>query len=82
MKKFHLGNATDLYDCGTATFGIVKGNIQSVLTPVIRDPGGGGITTILFTQYTVQNRKLPPSLSGSTLLNPVIVFVRKVLTCE
>ena len=41
-----------------------------------------GITTILFTQYTVQNRKLPPSLSGSTLLNPVIVFVRKVLTCE
>jgi hypothetical protein len=33
--------ATDLYDCGTATFGIVKGNIQSVLTLVIRDPGGG-----------------------------------------
>ena len=26
--------------------------------------------------------KLPPSLSGSTLLNPVIVFVRKVLTYE
>ena len=42
MKKFHLGNATDLYDCGTATFGIVKGNIQSVLTLVIRDPRGGG----------------------------------------
>ena len=42
MKKFHLGKATDLYDCGTATFGIAKGNIQSVLTPVIRDPGGGG----------------------------------------
>jgi hypothetical protein len=32
MKKFHLGKATDLYDCGTATFGIAKGNIQSVLT--------------------------------------------------
>jgi hypothetical protein len=66
MKKFHLGKATDLYDCGTATFGIAKGNIQSVLTLVIRDPGWGwgererergGITTILFTQYTVQNRK-------------------------
>jgi hypothetical protein len=41
MKKIHLGKATDLYDCGTATFGIAKGNIQSVLTPVIRDPGGG-----------------------------------------
>ena len=41
MKKFHLGKATDLYDCGTATFGIAKGNIQSVLTLVIRDPGGG-----------------------------------------
>jgi hypothetical protein len=26
--------------------------------------------------------KLPPSLSGITLLNPVIVFVRKVLTYE
>jgi hypothetical protein len=53
MKKFHLGKATDLYDCGTATFGIAKGNIQSVLTLVIRDPpegGGGGITTILFTR--------------------------------
>jgi hypothetical protein len=51
MKKFHLGKATDLYDCGTATFAIAKGNIQSVLTLVIRDPGvgGGGITTILFT---------------------------------
>ena len=47
MKKFHLGKATDLYDCGTATFEIAKGNIQSVLTLVIR--GGGGITTILFT---------------------------------
>jgi hypothetical protein len=46
MKKFHLGKATDLYDCGTATFGIAKGNIQSVLTLVIRDPpegGGGGV---------------------------------------
>jgi hypothetical protein len=31
MKKFHLGKATDLYDCGTATFGIAKGNIQSDL---------------------------------------------------
>ena len=52
MKKFHLGKATDLYDCGTATFGIAKGNIQSVLTLVISDPEGergGGITTILFT---------------------------------
>jgi hypothetical protein len=38
MKTFHLCKATDLYDCGTATFGIAKGNIQSVLTPVIRDP--------------------------------------------
>jgi hypothetical protein len=26
----------------TATFGIAKGNIQSVLTLVIRDPGGEG----------------------------------------
>jgi hypothetical protein len=42
MKKIHLCKATDLYDCGTATFGIAKGNIQSVLTLVIRDPGGGG----------------------------------------
>jgi hypothetical protein len=53
MKKFHLCKATDLYDCGTATFGIAKGNIQSVLTLVISDPEGergGGITTILFTQ--------------------------------
>ena len=49
MKKFHLGKATDLYDCGTATFGIAKGNIQSVLTLVNRVPGGGGIPTILFT---------------------------------
>jgi hypothetical protein len=51
MKQFHLGKATDLYDCGTVTFGISKGNIQSVLTLVIRDPGGGGggKTTILFT---------------------------------
>jgi hypothetical protein len=40
MKTFHLGKATDLYDCGTATFGIAKGNIQSVLTLIIRDPGG------------------------------------------
>ena len=40
MKTFHLGKATDLYDCGTATFGIAKGNIQSVLTLVIRDSGG------------------------------------------
>jgi hypothetical protein len=30
MKTFHLGKATDLYDCGTATFGIAKENIQSV----------------------------------------------------
>ena len=41
MKKILLGKATDLYDCGTATFGIVKGNIQSVLTLVIRDWGEG-----------------------------------------
>jgi hypothetical protein len=40
MKKIHLCKATDLHDCGTATFGIAKGNIQSVLTLVIRDPGG------------------------------------------
>ena len=46
MKKFHLGKATDLYDCGTATFGIAKGNIHSVLTLVIRE--GGGITTKFF----------------------------------
>ena len=39
MKQFHLCKATDLFDCGTATFGITKGNIQSVLTLVIRDPG-------------------------------------------
>jgi hypothetical protein len=32
--------SNDLYDCGTPTFGIAKGNIQSVLTLVIRDPGG------------------------------------------
>ena len=38
MKKFHLCKATDLYDCGTATFAIAKGNIQSVLTLVFRDP--------------------------------------------
>ena len=50
MKKIHLCKATDLYDCGTATFGIAKGNIQSVLTLVIRDPGRGGVTTILFTR--------------------------------
>ena len=51
MNKFHLGKATDLYDCGTAAFGIAKGNIQSVLTLVIGTGGGGGggITTILFT---------------------------------
>ena len=49
MTNFHLGKATDLYDCGTTTFRIAKGNIQSVLTLVIRDPGGGGLTTILFT---------------------------------
>jgi hypothetical protein len=38
MKTFHLCKATDIYDCGTATFWIAKGNIQSVLTLVIRDP--------------------------------------------
>jgi hypothetical protein len=56
MKKFHLSKATDLYDCGTANFGIAKGNIQRVLTLVIRDPrrGGGGITTILFTGCTTE----------------------------
>jgi hypothetical protein len=42
MKKFNLCKATDLYDCGTATFRIANGNIQSVLTLVIRDPGGEG----------------------------------------
>ena len=42
MKKFHLGKATNLYGCGTATSGIAKGNIQRILTLVIRDPGGGG----------------------------------------
>ena len=40
MKKIHLCKTTDLYDCGTATFGIAKGNIQSVLTLVIMDPQG------------------------------------------
>ena len=40
VKKFHLCKATDLYDCGTATFGIAKGNMQSVLALVIRDLGG------------------------------------------
>ena len=40
MKQFHLAKATDLYDCGTVTFGIAKGTIQSVLTLVIRDPRG------------------------------------------
>jgi hypothetical protein len=40
MKTFHFCKATDLYDCGTATFGIAKGNIQGVLILVIRDPGG------------------------------------------
>ena len=49
MKNFHLCKATDLYDCGTATFGIAKGNIQSVLTLVIKDTRGGGVTTILYT---------------------------------
>ena len=49
MKTIHLCKATDLYDCGTATFGIAKGNIQSVITLVIMDPGGGGVTTIRFT---------------------------------
>ena len=38
-EKFHLGKATDLYDCETAIFGIAKGNIQSVLTLVIREEG-------------------------------------------
>ena len=41
MNKFHIGKATDLYDCGTATSVIAEGNIQSVLTLVIRDPGRG-----------------------------------------
>ena len=51
MKKFHLCKATDLYDCGTATFGIANGNIKSVLTLVIKYIGGGGgeATHILFT---------------------------------
>jgi hypothetical protein len=39
MNKFHLCKATDLYDCGTTTFRIAKGNIQSVLPLVIGDPG-------------------------------------------
>jgi hypothetical protein len=43
--------SNESYDCGTATFGIAKGNIQSVLTLVMRDPGEGvGVTTILFTR--------------------------------
>ena len=50
MKKFHLCKATDLCDCGTATFGIAKGNMQSVLALVIRDLGGGGVTNILFME--------------------------------
>jgi hypothetical protein len=29
--------SNESYDCGTATFGIAKGNIQSVLTLVIID---------------------------------------------
>jgi hypothetical protein len=53
MKQFHLCKATDLFDCGTATFGITKGNIQSVLTLVIRDPvpdkEGGNF--LFFTVY-------------------------------
>jgi hypothetical protein len=36
-KINNLCKATDLYDCGTATFGMAKGNIQSVLTLVIRE---------------------------------------------
>ena len=40
MKKFNLCKATDLFDCGTTTIGIAKGNIPSVLTLVIKDPGG------------------------------------------
>ena len=36
MKTIHLCKATDLYDCGAATFGITKGNIQSVITHVLR----------------------------------------------
>jgi hypothetical protein len=51
MNKFHLGKATDLYDCGTATFGIAKGNMQRVLTLVIRDPRGGGCIIYLFGIY-------------------------------
>jgi hypothetical protein len=39
-KKFHLCKAMNLYDCGTATFGIAKGNMQCLLTLVIRDPVG------------------------------------------
>ena len=49
INKFHLCKAADLYDCGTATFGIAKGNIQSVLKLVIRDPGGRRVTAILIT---------------------------------
>jgi hypothetical protein len=42
--------SNESYDYGTATFGIAKGNIQSVLTLVMRDPGEGvGVTTILLT---------------------------------
>ena len=40
FNKFHFCKVADLYDCGTATFGIAKGKIQSVLKLVIRDPGG------------------------------------------
>jgi hypothetical protein len=31
MKQFHLGKATDLYDCGTATFGIAKGKVKTAI---------------------------------------------------
>jgi hypothetical protein len=44
MKTIHLCKATDLYDCGTATFGIAKGNIQSVLTLVIYTLANNQIT--------------------------------------
>ena len=50
MKKFHLCKATDLYDCGTATFGIAKVRKYSKRSYTGNyGPRGGGVTAILFT---------------------------------
>jgi hypothetical protein len=47
--------SNESYDCGTATFGIAKGNIQSVLTLVISDPEGEGdeIFSSLFIDFII-----------------------------